>query len=69
MEGRVGWVEDLDEKDVKLGWVDDLKEWVMEHCHEMMGQEEVEVSWVKDLRKDEMLVGWVEDLAEGEEVV
>ena len=41
----------------------------MEHCHEMMGQEEVEVSWVKDLRKDEMLVGWVEDLAEREEVV
>ena len=43
MEERVGWVEDLDEEDVKLGWVSDLKEGVMEHCDEMMEQDEVEV--------------------------
>ena len=59
----------MDEQDVKVGWVGDLKEGVMEHCDEMMEQEEVEVSWVEDLRKDEMLVSWDEDLAEGGEVV
>ena len=41
----------------------------MEHCDEMMGQEEVQVSLVGDLRKDEILVSWAEDLAKEEEAV
>ena len=69
MEEKVGWVENLDEDDVRVGWVGDLKKGVMEHCDEMMGKEEVEVNWVGYLRKNEMLVSWAEDVAEGEEVV
>ena len=41
----------------------------MEHCHEMMGQEGVEIRFVGDLRKDYMFASWAEDLAEEEEGV
>ena len=40
MGENVGWVEDLDEEDLKVGWVGDLKEEVVKHCDEMMGLEE-----------------------------
>ena len=44
MEEKVGWVEDLDEEEVRVCWFGDLKKEIMEHCDEIMGQEEVEVS-------------------------